>query len=512
MRTGPISDDLDIPRAMLKEELAMGQMTVRLGGDGETAGQVPRLTREERVARGKKARAEVPRSRHAEFTPAPDRPDPVKLLQADDASRVPELLPIRYGRMAVSAFTFFRGAALPMAADLASTPRTGLVAQICGDAHLANFGLFASPERRLVFDINDFDETLPGPWEWDIKRLATSLEVAGRDNGYSTKQRHSIVLAAVAAYRRAMAGFAEKTALEVWYAHADEDAIKARFDEAAARGRSGQRLDARQLKRAARTMAKARTKDNLGALGRFAGGHDGRPEIVADPPLIVPIRDLVEDGTDPAELEEQLQGLLDAYRSTLEPERRVLLDQYRLADFARKVVGVGSVGTRSWMALLIGDHERDPLFLQAKEAGPSALEQFVGPSEYDNAGQRVVVGQRLMQAVSDIFLGWVRVKGLDGQTRDFYLRQLRDWKGSAEIEVMIPAGMQAYGELCGWTLARAHARSGDHIAIAAYLGSGPAFDVALGEFAQAYADQNEHDYQALTDAIRSGRVVAETGL
>ena len=496
---------------MLKEELAMGQMKVRLGGDGETAGPVPRLTREERVARGKRARAEVPRSSHAEFAPALDRPDPVELLQGDDASRVPELLPIRYGRMAVSAFTFFRGAALPMAADLAGTPRSGLVAQICGDAHLANFGLFASPERRLVFDINDFDETLPGPWEWDIKRLATSLEVAGRDNGYSTKQRHSIVLAAVAAYRNAMAGFAEKTALEVWYAHADEDAIKARFEEAG-RGRSGRKLDASQRKRAARTMAKARTKDNLGALGRFAGGQDGRPAIVADPPLIVPIRDLVEDGTDPAELQEQLQGLIDTYRSTLEPERQVLLDQYRLADFARKVVGVGSVGTRSWMALLLGDHERDPLFLQAKEAGPSALEQFVAPSEYDNAGQRVVVGQRLMQAVSDIFLGWVRVKGIDGQTRDFYLRQLRDWKGSAEIELMVPAGMQTYGELCGWTLARAHARSGDRIAIAAYLGSGPAFDEALAEFAQAYADQNEHDYQALTDAIRSGRVVAETEL
>jgi uncharacterized protein (DUF2252 family) len=498
----------DIPCAMLKEELAMGQMTVRLGDDVETAGPVSRLTREERVARGKEARAEVPRSHHAEFAPAPDRPDPVKLLQGDDALRVPELLPIRYGRMAVSAFTFFRGAALLMAADLAGTPRSGLVAQICGDAHLANFGVFASPERRLVFDINDFDETLPGPWEWDVKRLATSLEVAGRDNGYSTKQRRRIVLAAVAAYRTAMAGFAEKTVLEVWYAHADEDAIKARFAEAA----RGQKLTAQQRKRAARTMAKARTKDNLGALSRFAGGQGGRPEIVADPPLIVPIRDLVEFGTDNAELLPQLQGLLDAYRSTLEPERRALLDQYRLVDFARKVVGVGSVGTRSWMALLLGDNERDPLFLQAKEAGPSALEQFVGPSEYDNAGQRVVVGQRLMQAVSDIFLGWVRVKGIDGRTRDFYLRQLRDWKGSAEIEVMIPSGMQAYGELCGWTLARAHARSGDRIAIAAYLGSSSAFDVALGEFAQAYADQNEHDYQALTDAIRSGRVVAETGM
>jgi uncharacterized protein (DUF2252 family) len=427
----------------------------------------------------------------------------VGLLQGEDASRVPELLPIRYGRMALSAFTFFRGAALPMASDLAGTPRSGLVVQACGDAHLANFGVFASPERRLVFDINDFDETLPGPWEWDVKRLATSLEVAGRDNNYSTKERRGIVLAAVAAYRRSMAGFAEKTALEVWYAHADEAAVQARF---------GKQLGGARRKRLARSMAKARTKDNLGALGRFAGGQDGRPEIVADPPLIVPLRDLVEDGTDIAGLQEQLRGMIDAYRASLEPERRALLDQYRLVDFARKVVGVGSVGTRSWMALLIGDHERDPLFLQAKEAGPSALEEFVGPSEYDNAGQRVVVGQRLMQAVSDIFLGWVRVKGLDGRTRDFYLRQLRDWKGSAEIELMVPAGMQAYGQLCGWTLARAHARSGDRVAIAAYLGSGPAFESAVGEFAQAYADQNERDHRALVDAISSGRVAAESGL
>jgi uncharacterized protein (DUF2252 family) len=489
----------------------MSQTTARLGDGVERVGQIPRLTREERVTRGRKARAEVPRSSHAEFAPVADRPDPVKLLEGEDASRVVELLPIRYGRMAVSAFTFFRGAALLMANDLAATPRSGLTVQICGDAHLANFGLFASPERRLVFDINDFDETLPGPWEWDVKRLATSLEVAGRDNGYSTKQRRSIVLAAVSAYREAMAGFAEKTALEVWYAHADEAALHARFNGAAANGRLGRKLRARQ-KRVGRTMAKARAKDNLGALGRFAGGQDGRPQIVADPPLVVPLRDLVEDGTDIAALQEQLRGMLALYRSTLEPERRVLFDQYRLVDFARKVVGVGSVGTRSWMALLLGDDEHDPLFLQAKEAGPSVLEEFVGSSEYDNAGQRVVVGQRVMQAVSDIFLGWVRVKGIDGQTRDFYLRQLRDWKGSAEIEVMIPEGMQSYGELCGWTLARAHARSGDRIAISAYLGSGPAFDMAVGEFAQAYADQNERDYAALMGAIGSGRVAAEPGL
>jgi uncharacterized protein (DUF2252 family) len=498
-----VPSDSSTPCTILEKELAMGRRTVRREGDGETAGPVSRPTRGERVARGRSARAEVSRSSHAQFVPAADRVDPVKLLEGDDASRVPELLPIRYGRMAVSAFTFFRGAAVLMAADLAGTPRTGLVAQICGDAHLANFGLFASPERRLVFDINDFDETLPGPWEWDVKRLATSLEVAGRDNGYSEKQRRGIVLAAVAAYRRAMAEFAGQTALEVWYSHADETAIHERF---------GEKLDSTRRKRMSRSMAKARTKDNLGALDRFAGGLDGRPEIVADPPLIVPVRDLVEDGTDVARIQEQLRGMLGAYRTSLEPDRRALLDQYRLVDFARKVVGVGSVGTRSWMALLLGDHDRDPLFLQAKEAGTSALEQFLGPSEYDNAGQRVVVGQRLMQAVGDIFLGWVRVQGIDGKTRDFYLRQLRDWKGSAEIEVMVPAGMRAYGELCGWTLARAHARSGDRIAIAAYLGSGPAFDVALWEFAQAYADQNEYDYQALTDAIRSGQIVAETGL
>jgi uncharacterized protein (DUF2252 family) len=483
----------------------MGQMTVRRGDDGESAAPVVRLTRQERVTRGRTLRVEVPRSSHAEFAPAADRPDPVKLLEGEDAPRVQDLLPIRYGRMSVSAFTFFRGAALLMASDLANTPRTGLVAQICGDAHLSNFGLFASPERRLVFDINDFDETLPGPWEWDVKRLATSLEVAGRDNGYSEKRRRSIVLAAVAAYRRSMAGFAEMTALEVWYAHADETAIQTRFAE---------KLDGARRKRLSRTMVKARTRNNLGALSRFAGdGRGGRSQIVADPPLIVPLRDLVDDGTAAAELEEGLREVLDAYRASLEPERRALLDRYRVVDFARKVVGVGSVGTRSWMVLLLGDHEHDALFLQAKEAGPSALEQFVGPSEYDNCGQRVVVGQRLMQAVSDIFLGWVRVKkGMDGRTRDFYLRQPRDWKGSAEIETLVPAGMQAYGELCGWTLARAHARSGDRIAVAAYLGSGPAFDEALSEFAQAYADQNERDYLTLTEAIRSGRIVATAGL
>jgi uncharacterized protein (DUF2252 family) len=458
--------------------------------------------RKRRITRGKAARAEVPRSSHAEFTAGPERADPLSLLEDQARTRVPELLPIRYGRMASSAFAFFRGAALPMASDLAHTPRSGLTAQACGDAHLANFGVFASPERNLVFDINDFDETLPGPWEWDVKRLATSVEIAGRSNGYPTKTRRGIVLAAVAAYRRAMRSFAGLDALDVWYSHADMARIESITSVS---------LRAHQRKNVARGIAKAQSKDNLGALGRFAAVHDGVARLNAEPPLVVPLRDLLVDPAGAGVTEDGLREVVRAYGESLEPERRVLLDRYRLVDMARKVVGVGSVGTRSWMLLLLEDGEH-PLFLQAKEAGPSVLEAYVGASAYDNSGQRVVVGQRLMQAVSDIFLGWVRVQGFDGETRDFYVRQLRDWKGSAEIETMLPEGMQAYGEVCGWTLARAHARSGDRIAIAAYLGGGPSFDVAVREFAESYADQNERDHQALVDAISSGRITAEAGL
>jgi uncharacterized protein (DUF2252 family) len=339
--------------------------------------------REQRVARGRAARREVPRASHAEYTRAPGRPDPVVLLQQQATVRVPELLPIRYGRMAVSAFTYFRGAALPMASDLADTPRTRLVAQTCGDAHLANFGLFASPERRLVFDINDFDETLPGPWEWDVKRLATSLEIAGRDNGYPARERQEIVISAVAAYRRAIREFADRPTLKVWYAVAEMAALQARL---------APQLDKGRRKRIARHVAKAQTKDHLGALDRFVGVHEGQSTIIADPPLITPARDLAGDNADHAEVERGLRDVLSSYRSSLEPDRRVLLDQYRLVDVARKVVGVGSAGTRAYMMLLLGDDLRDPLFLQAKEAGPSVLEEFVGPSEYDNCGQRVVVG------------------------------------------------------------------------------------------------------------------------
>jgi uncharacterized protein (DUF2252 family) len=383
-----------------------------------------------------------------------------------------------------------------MAADLAGTPNTGFPVQACGDAHLMNFGVFASPERRLVFDINDFDETLPGPWEWDVKRLAASMEIAGRTNGYPERECRAIVLATVGAYRDAMRDFAGRPALEVWYAHADVATVRSAWADQVG-GRKRRKLD--------QTLAKARTKDNLGALRRFTAVDGGRLRIESDAPLIVRLDELVGD----LALAEELSGVFTEYRETLEPERRVLLGRYRLADMARKVVGVGSVGTRCWMLLLLGDDERDPLFLQAKEAGPSVLEQFTGPSEFDNAGQRVVVGQRQMQTVSDIFLGWVRVRGFDGAMRDFYVRQLRDWKGSAEVETMKPTGLAAYGRLCGWTLARAHARTGDNIAIAAYLGGGTCFDQAIADFAASYADQTERDHAALLRAIRSGRVTAQ---
>jgi uncharacterized protein (DUF2252 family) len=460
-----------------------------------------RLTIAERVARGKAARVRVPRGAHAVFDPPSGRPDPIGLLEEQAGSRVPELVPVRWGRMLVSPFTFYRGAALPMASDLAATPVSGLAVQACGDAHLSNFGLFGSAERRLMFDVNDFDETLPGPWEWDVKRLAASLEVAGRDNKFPAKQRREIVMAAVSQYRQAMRGFAGMTNLEVWYAHADIDQLRTQFDA---------QLRSRQRKAVDKGLAKARTRDSIEQLAKLTRMVDGRPRIISEPPLLVPIDELAPEDRDRASLEAELKGLLNQYQDTLETDRRYLLRQFGFCDMARKVVGVGSVGTRCWIILMLGRDDSDPLFLQVKEAEASVLSRFVGASEYPNQGQRVVAGQRLMQAASDIFLGWQRIEaGLDGRTRDFYVRQLRDWKFSLDIETMIPAGMRMYGALCGWTLARAHARSGDRVAIAAYLGGSDAFDRAIAQFASAYADQNERDYQSLVDAVASGRVTAE---
>jgi uncharacterized protein (DUF2252 family) len=463
--------------------------------------KVPHLTVTERIARGKAARAEAPRNGHAELTLSKER-DPIALLDEQTPTRVPELVPIRYGRMLVSPFAFYRGAANIMAHDLVATPRAGLTVQLCGDAHLSNFGGFATPERTLVVDLNDFDETLPGPFEWDVKRLAASFEIAGRDRGFSKAERRAAVLASIGAYRVAMQEFAAMRNLDVWYARLDAAAVQARLQAVQAK---------KQVKRWGQVAEKAQTKDSMRAFNKLTHVVDGRVEIVSDPPLIVPIAELA--GGDVAGVEAEVLELFRAYRRTLQRDRRKLLEGFRYVDLARKVVGVGSVGTRAWIMLLLGRDDQDPLFLQVKEAQESVLEQHLGKSTFKNHGERVVAGQRMMQAASDIFLGWIRnPKGLDGKPRDFYLRQLWDWKASLDINLVVPRGLRLYAEVCGWTLARAHARSGDRIAIAAYLGKGRVFDRAIADFAVTYADQNERDYSALVDAVKGGRIKADQGV
>lgn len=459
------------------------------------------LSRADRVALGKDARRAAPLEAHGDFQPGRSR-DPVGLLLGQAASRVPELVPVRHGRMLVSPFTYYRGAALPMAADLAAAPTSGLQVQLCGDAHLSNFGAFASPERRLVFDVNDFDETLPGPFEWDVKRLAASLAVAGRDNEFSDKARRKIVLAAAKGYRKAMRRFAKQPFLEVWYAHVDIEEVMEQFRS---------KMKAKRFKAAEELLAKAHTRDSTQALGKLTTVVDGRRQIVSDPPAIVPVEEVFSDVQADA-IYELIRTVLGKYRRTLQSDRRHLLDQFTLVQVARKVVGVGSVGTRAWIALLDAGDGVEPLFLQAKEAQPSVLVEYAGRSQYSNQGERVVTGQHLMQAQSDIFLGWTRVPGPDGVDRDFYVRQLRDWKFSAPIETMVPSGMALYGRLCGWTLARAHARSGDRVALAAYLGGSDRFDQAIADFAETYADQNEDDFTALQTAVKEGRARATTGI
>ena len=472
----------------------------RASGRGAArAAVVEQLNRVDRVARGKAARAVAPLDSHAEFRPGQSR-DPVGLLLGQAQSRVPELVPVRHGRMLVSAFTFYRGAALPMAADLASTPTSGLRVQLCGDAHLSNFGAFASPERRLVFDINDFDETLPGPFEWDVKRLAASLAVAGRDNGFPAKARRKIVLAAAEGYRTAMRAFAEQPLLAVWYAHLDIEPALSEFRS---------QLKAKRFKAAGTLLAKAHTRDSTQALGKLTTVVEGRRQIISDPPLIVPVEEVFSD-VQASAIYEQIRTVLGKYRRTLQSDRRHLLEQFTLIQMARKVVGVGSVGTRAWILLMDAAYSDEPLFLQAKEAQPSVLAEYAGRSQHDNQGQRVVAGQHLMQAQSDIFLGWARAPGPDGVDRDFYVRQLRDWKFSFPIEQMIPSGMDVYARQCGWTLARAHARSGDRIALAAYLGGSGKFDEAIADFSETYADQNERDYAALREAVKDGKVESTT--
>ena len=467
--------------------------------EGTPVGPIAHFTVAERVARGKAARAEVPRRTHGGWEPSAVRADPVELLEEQAKTRVPELVPIRYGRMLVSPFTFFRGAAYVMAADLAGTPRTGLHVQLCGDAHLSNFGFYAAPDRRLVFDSNDFDETLPGPFEWDLKRLVASFAVAGRSRGFDAATRRGINLDVTRSYRESIAAFGGMRMFDLWYSRIDVDEY--------ARDYASQ-VSKKALERFDRNLAKARTKDSLSAFGKLTRIVEGEPRFVSEPPLIVPIRELPDGGV----LFEGLHAVVRSYRQTLQGDRRHLLERFRFVDVARKVVGVGSVGMRAWIALFVGRDNDDPLILQVKQAQASVLEPFLGKSKFRNHGHRVVEGQRLMQAASDQMLGWLRTEGIDGVERDFFVRQLWDAKGSVLVDLMTPRTMRLYAQICGQTLARAHARSGDAVAIASYLGSSDAFDRALASFAEAYADQNERDYATLKTAAHAGRIAIETGL
>ena len=507
------------------------------------AKQIAHPSVDERKAKGGEASTRTPPSSHSGWLPAVDRPDPVALLEEQDVTREPDLVPVRHGRMMVSPFTFYRGAAKIMAADLAETPVAGLDAQLCGDAHLSNFGAFASPERRLLFDLNDFDETLPGPFEYDVKRMAASFTIAARNNGFAKADARAATMASVTAYREAMAEFAQMRTMDIWYAHMDEDELMAgarvalselRGEEAAAKKkekqdkRAGQAKAAKKQvkaekrdqqqeklaklaeKRAQKTLAKAHTRDSLQALSKLCELADGCYRIVSQPPIVVPARDLAATyGLSPEQVVPMIQDRFRAYRATLQDDRRQLLERFQFVDAARKVVGVGSVGTRAFIVLLQGRDQDDPLFLQIKEATASVLEAHLPKSRYRQHGQRVVEGQRMMQAASDIYLGWT--KGMD-VNRHFYWRQLRDMKGSAMVEAMIPLGLTYYARICGWTLARAHARSGDPIAIAAYLGDSDEFDKSITDFSQRYADQNEQDYDDFVKAVRSGRLQAIEGV
>ena len=482
-------------------------------------------TIDERRARGMEARSRAGRSSHTGWTPAEDRPDPVALLEEQDTTREPDLVPVRHGRMMVSPFTFYRGAAKIMATDLAETPTAGLDVQLCGDAHLSNFGVFASPERQLVFDLNDFDETLPGPFEYDVKRMAASFMIAGRNNGYSKSDTRAATLASVQSYREAMLGFAQMGTMDIWYSHLSESELQeavqgvlADTDKAARKAKGKKGKKARQLdkdaqkavKRARKTAVKAHTRDSLQALSKLGELVDGQYRIVSQPPIVVPSRDLKAIfNLSPDEVQHAIRGQFRAYRETLQEDRRQLLERFEVVDMARKVVGVGSVGTRAFIVLLQGRDERDPLFLQVKEATASVLEGHLPRSRYQQHGKRVVLGQRMMQASSDVYLGWT--KGLD-ENRHFYWRQLRDMKGSADVERMLPVALLFYANTCGWTLARAHARSGDPVAIAEYLGSSDAFDRSILDFSERYADQNERDYEHFVDEIRSGRLEAIEGV
>jgi uncharacterized protein (DUF2252 family) len=507
-------------------------MAVKAAAPKAAAPRIRRISHpslDERLNQGRTARDRTPPSSHAGWSPATDRPDPVALLEQQNRTREPDLVPVRHGRMMVSPFTFYRGAAKIMAVDLKDTPVAGLRSQLCGDAHLSNFGMFASPERRLMFDLNDFDETLPGPFEYDVKRMAASFLIAGRNNAFSKADARAAAAASVTAYREAMAGFAQMPTMELWYAHFDEDRLqqviqgavtgaakqekkdkKAKAKKKTQRDEKTDKTVKEAARRAEKNLAKAHTRDSMQALSKLGELAGGQYQIVSQPPVIVPARELAATyGLSPDEVLPVLHEQFRSYRATLPDDRRKLLEKFQIVDAARKVVGVGSVGTRAWIALMDGADATEPLFLQAKEAQPSVLAAYCGRSQYRNQGERVVAGQHLMQAESDIFLGWTHVVGAN---RHFYWRQLRDMKGSALVELMAPFTLAHYAQICGWTLARAHARSGDPVAMAAYLGRDDAFDRSITDFSERYADQNEQDYEQFVKAVRSGRLQAVEGV
>jgi uncharacterized protein (DUF2252 family) len=474
--------------------------------------KIEHLSVEERKAHGKESRKRISQSSHAGWKPAPDRPDPVALLEEQDATREQDLVPVRHGRMLVSPFTFYRGAAKIMAADLKDTPRAGLTTQLCGDAHLSNFGVFASPERALLFDLNDFDETLPGPFEYDVKRMSASFTIAARNNGFTQAEGRDATLESVRAYRAAMIEFAQMRTMDIWYAHLSEAELMSGLEALAASQKSKAQKKAvrKSVATAKKTTAKARTRDSLQALSKLAENVDGSYRIVSQPPIVIPVRELsVTTGYSTDELQHMVHEQFRAYRGTLQEDRRHLLERFEIVDMARKVVGVGSVGTRAFIVLLQGRDQEDPLFLQVKEATRSVLEDHLPKSRFSQPGERVVQGQRMMQAASDIYLGWT--KGVE-ENRHLYWRQLRDMKGSADVESFRPVALNFYAGQCGWTLARAHARSGDPVAIAGYLGKSDAFDRSITDFSERYADQNEQDYQAFAAAIKSGRLEAIEGI
>ncbi len=451
--------------------------------------------REAQVRRGKVARSIAPRVSQGAWQPGIGRADPVTILMDQASARVPELVPLRNARMLASPFAFYRGAAAIMAADLAHTPRSGISVQLCGDAHLSNIGGYAAPDRELVFDLNDFDETLPGPWEWDVKRLMASLAIACRERSFGDRDRAAVVRSAAAAYRDAMREFATMGSLAVWYSRMTVTDVRAGW---------GGQLDKKTRRAFDRNVEKSMTKDSARAAAKLTRDEGGSPRIASDPPLVVPIAELLGPH-DAHAFEEIVEQTLRSYRASLSAGRRSLLERYRFVDAARKVVGVGSVGTRAWVVLMLGIVDDEPLMLQLKEASPSVLSGYAGRSRYENQGQRVVVGQQLLQAASDIFLGWTRIAGVDGVARDFYIRQLWDWKLSIDVSRQSPSTMRIYAQVCGWILARAHARSGDRVAIASYLGRGDVFDVAMADFAEAYADQNERDFNRFVNGAREHR-------